>query len=177
MDVKVEMLIVVVDKLVRVLQAAESLLDEVRFEVIRAVQGDGDERAVGVRNNVVAIDEPPALGVPLCHRVALPDSGPVCHCGGMWSSGRWKRKDEDRVVPPEGLVGAARRTIGCPEGRRRCQYERLAVEYWNNDPLIVVARGSEGDCDGAFASGEETRRQAARDVSDQRSVYVPATLG
>ena len=77
------MLTVVVDKLVRVLQAAESLLDEVRFEVIMAVHRDGDSRAVGVCNNAVAIDEPLALGVPLCHRVALPGSGPVCHCGRM----------------------------------------------------------------------------------------------
>ena len=61
------------------------------------------------------------------------------------------------MVPPEGLVGAARGSIGCPEGRRR-QSERLAVEYWNNGPLTVVAHGLEGDCDRAFASGEETRR-------------------
>ena len=71
MQVNAGMLTFVVDKQIRVLQAAKPLLNEVRFQVVVAVQRNRDARAVWVLKNTLPVNEPPALGVPLGHRVAL----------------------------------------------------------------------------------------------------------
>ena len=81
----------------------------------------------------------------------------------MWEDKQWCEMDgEERE-----LVGAARGTGRC----RRSDYsmsrreekgegvnQSVKLSYWNKSAIIVVMRGLEGDCGGAFASGEETQR-------------------
>ena len=96
-QVKVYMLTIVVNELVRVLQAPESLLDEVRLQVVVAVQRNRDEGGVWVSKNALPTNEPLALSVLPGHRVALRGRRRFRHCRRETRGGRrWRGKDEAR---------------------------------------------------------------------------------